>query len=1134
VNPTDGSCCVTDLGQWDGSKYVNGAVVRLSAAGTGLWRVGGFSCPYSASVNPTDGSCWVADNANFSGQVVHLSASGEELWRGGGLSHPVSVSVNATDASCWVADGGNDQVVHLSASGAELWRGGGFNAGSVSVNPSDGSCWVADTGNNAVVHLSASGAELWRGGGFHYPLSVSVNPSDGSCWVANYANAQVVHLSASGAELWGGGRFSYLQSVSANPSDGSCWVTDAWDAQVVHLVPVPVPFDIVSPYPTVLGWSSGGWHKHRGQLHAHYHAEDKISDSITPLELLNRYHDRGYDFLAVTEHHQKTPNWSDVFSYQEPSDPYAIASLKGALEDTGTGHILAVNLDRNILTENEWPAFYAKLGSGDTLDARRQRLENITAHGGLAFIAHPDSAFYGWGRDQLYELGGKSQGGTKYNGIELYNAGAASAAYAIVYAAVWGTTHNDTAATIAASMARDDQGFADDTWDELLRRGVRRIWGTAGDDYHPDMAYQWFLLDATSTLAWTTAVQTSAAPTREALENGRFYACKGGSRAPDVTAYWAEPVVEGGVVKVKVGVQLPERHTVRFVTGKWRLWGSSRMAERQPDGTYLATFVGEKDERYIRAEVRDVAGNVTWLQPIWLDEVQTKTEQLPAALGRPRGAPLEQVAVEMEGATLLVSLPQSSVTEVTGSLLGGDARPPGPGIGYFSRCYGFSPDLALDGANSLSISYFPDAVRGFPPEALALYRYDSATGVWQRLGGTVDPTAATVTAAITELGTYTVSAETPDDAGAPTVDITSPLPGSVIDAPTAVTVVASDDQGVASVRFYADGWPVETDNWGGDGWCATLDPANYAPGEKTITAVAEDGVGHQATAQVTVQVAGLMLAPALAISAPAEAEVVWGDLDMRGHWTAQLPMAFGVLRLDDDVVAATSAAEANWNLAMPITVEHSGARRLTFVGFDMYGNRAQAGVNVLLRAFGDIPLGFWARDYIYAAARAGIVQGYPDGTYRPDQAVNRAQMAVYISRAVAGGDASVPTGPATATFPDVPTDHWAYKYIEYCHDENVVEGYWDGYRPEEIVNRAQMAVYVARALVAPTGDSAIPDPAPPATFPDVPTDYWAWKWIEYCHANGVVQGYWDGYHPEEVVNRAQMAVYVQRAFDLPL
>ncbi len=78
-----------------------------------------------------------------------------------------------------------------------------------------------------------------------------------------------------------------------------------------------------------------------------------------------------------------------------------------------------------------------------------------------------------------------------------------------------------------------------------------------------------------------------------------------------------------------------------------------------------------------------------------------------------------------------------------------------------------------------------------------------------------------------------------------------------------------------------------------------------------------------------------------------------------------------------------------------------------------------------------------------------------------------------------------------------------------------------------------MAVYVARALVAPDGELGLAGyvPADARNFPDVPDTFWAYKHIEYCVENGVVQGYTDGnYHPEIVVARDQMAVYVARAF----
>jgi probable HAF family extracellular repeat protein len=191
-------------------------------------------------------------------------------------------------------------------------------------------------------------------------------------------------------------------------------------------------------------------------------------------------------------------------------------------------------------------------------------------------------------------------------------------------------------------------------------------------------------------------------------------------------------------------------------------------------------------------------------------------------------------------------------------------------------------------------------------------------------------------------------------------------------------------------------------------------------------------------------------------------------------------------------------------------------------------------------SFPDVSGDFWAYDEIMACVDAKVVNGYEDGLYHPEYEVTRDQMAVYIARAlvIPSGDAGIPDGPATPTFPDVPANHWAYKQIEYAVSQGVVQGYEDGtYHPEYEVTRDQMAVYVARSMVAPTGEAALADyvPADPRNFPDVPSEFWAWKHVEYCVENGVVQGYEDGlYHPEIVVTRDQMAVYVARAFGLAM
>jgi len=195
--------------------------------------------------------------------------------------------------------------------------------------------------------------------------------------------------------------------------------------------------------------------------------------------------------------------------------------------------------------------------------------------------------------------------------------------------------------------------------------------------------------------------------------------------------------------------------------------------------------------------------------------------------------------------------------------------------------------------------------------------------------------------------------------------------------------------------------------------------------------------------------------------------------------------------------------------------------------------------------FDDVPPSHLAFREIAAIADATIARGYSASppTYSPHLAVTRNQMAVYVSRSMAGADTYVPPGPIVPHFVDVPSDDVCYKYIEYAVANEVVFGYPDGlYHPEYEVDRGQMAVFIARATATPTGEPGMVDYTPPATptFADVTADpldpYQAcYKYVEYIAEQGVTHGYPDGlYHPEYIVSRGLMAIYVARAFQLPM
>jgi len=185
--------------------------------------------------------------------------------------------------------------------------------------------------------------------------------------------------------------------------------------------------------------------------------------------------------------------------------------------------------------------------------------------------------------------------------------------------------------------------------------------------------------------------------------------------------------------------------------------------------------------------------------------------------------------------------------------------------------------------------------------------------------------------------------------------------------------------------------------------------------------------------------------------------------------------------------------------------------------------------------FPDIRPEHWAFEEIEGCCAGGVTSGYPEGRYRPRLPITRDQMAVFIARALRGGEENVPEPTGEPTFPDVQANYWAYKHIEYAYAFGVVQGYTTGlYGPTDPLTRDQMAVFIARALCG--GEDRVPVPAcstPP--FEDVPCSYWARPHIQYILLEGVTQGYPDGgYHPKQVCTRAEMAVFMARAFRLSM
>ena len=111
-------------------------------------------------------------------------------------------------------------------------------------------------------------------------------------------------------------------------------------------------------------------------------------------------------------------------------------------------------------------------------------------------------------------------------------------------------------------------------------------------------------------------------------------------------------------------------------------------------------------------------------------------------------------------------------------------------------------------------------------------------------------------------------------------------------------------------------------------------------------------------------------------------------------------------------------------------------------------------------AFKDLPAGYWAKTYIEALASKNIIAGFPDGSFKPNEPVTRAQFAAIIAKAF-----QPPAKNANKQFPDVKSNFWGYEVIQSASNGGFVSGYPDGtFRPQQQIPRVQVLVSLANGL----------------------------------------------------------------------
>jgi uncharacterized protein YkwD len=164
-----------------------------------------------------------------------------------------------------------------------------------------------------------------------------------------------------------------------------------------------------------------------------------------------------------------------------------------------------------------------------------------------------------------------------------------------------------------------------------------------------------------------------------------------------------------------------------------------------------------------------------------------------------------------------------------------------------------------------------------------------------------------------------------------------------------------------------------------------------------------------------------------------------------------------------------------------------------------------------------------AIDYL---STAGIIGGYPDGTFRPGNPVNRVEfLKLALESSGIKTDVPAPTG-----FSDIDESAWYAKYVRKAYKEGWVEGYGDStFRPENPITKAEGLKMIGKILVWKT--PALTESGP---FTDTPAGQWFTPFISYAKAHNFLEENGRFYIPDTVLTREKTAEILFRTYSTRL
>lgn len=167
--------------------------------------------------------------------------------------------------------------------------------------------------------------------------------------------------------------------------------------------------------------------------------------------------------------------------------------------------------------------------------------------------------------------------------------------------------------------------------------------------------------------------------------------------------------------------------------------------------------------------------------------------------------------------------------------------------------------------------------------------------------------------------------------------------------------------------------------------------------------------------------------------------------------------------------------------------------------------------------FPDVSSGAWYYPYVQDVSEKGLMGGYSDGRFGPNDKLTRGQFATVLWRMSGSPDMGY------SSFPDVPASSFYAKASEWARSEGVITGYSDGrFGGNDDINREQVATILYRYSGGEASGNIweFPDAGSVSTF--------AKEGMSYAVGNGIISGDNGKLNPQGTVVRAVAATMISR------